>query len=316
MTLGRSVSEVALLSESATIPVNGGALAAPSCRPVFGISTPMVMLCALVLIAHPAPGWTAEAVADNLIAPALEDDDGEASSSVDEEEGIWFPGLFEAELALLSDYIDRGISSTDHKPALQGSLTYSIETGIGDTAAYLGFWGSNVDFDDGDEASVELGWLFGLTGTIPNTGGGWDLGGTYYTYPGADSALNYNYVEFSASLYYSIIEPVTLTGSYYYSPNYFGDTGPAHYIHAALSWEIPIDPVSVVLSAGTGYQWIANNIRAGVKDYQDWSAELAVNISPISVGVRYTSNNISRSGCFDGARSCDTRVVFGLTAVF
>lgn len=115
---------------------------------------------------------------------------GEPAATESDEADTGIPGDFEAEVTLVSDYIDRGISNTDHKPALQGGITYSIETGIGDTAAYAGFWGSSVDFDDGDEATVELDWFFGLSGTFPGTELGWDVGGAYYAYPGASRQLN------------------------------------------------------------------------------------------------------------------------------
>lgn len=99
----------------------------------------------------------------------------------DEESDSGFPGEFEAEVGLVSDYVDRGISNSDGNPAVQGGISYSIGTGIADTSAYLGFWGSSVDFDDGGEATVELDWYFGLNGTAPGTELAWDIGAAYYT---------------------------------------------------------------------------------------------------------------------------------------
>lgn len=47
-----------------------------------------------------------------------------------EEESPWFPGEFSGEIFLLSDYVDRGISNTDGKAALQGGISYGAEIGF------------------------------------------------------------------------------------------------------------------------------------------------------------------------------------------
>ena len=48
-------------------------------------------------------------------------------------------------VGLTTDYVFRGISQTDEKPAIQGGLDYAHSSG-----AYAGVWASNVDFNDGD----------------------------------------------------------------------------------------------------------------------------------------------------------------------
>ncbi|MGZ9033475.1 MAG: TorF family putative porin, partial [Rhodospirillales bacterium] len=182
----------------------------------------------------------------------------------DEEADGGFPGEFEAEVGLVSEYVDRGISNSDGNPALQGGISYSIGTGIADAAAYAGFWGSSVDFDDGGEATGELDWYFGVNGTVPGTELAWDIGGAYYTYPGASSSLNYDYWEIPLVLSHPLWEDLTVTGSYYFSPEFFGDAGEAHYLNAGLSWDISFEPVTLTLGAATGHQWIEDNAWAGV----------------------------------------------------
>ena len=240
-------------------------------------------------------------------APVRAEDEGSESG---------FPGGFEAEIGLVSEYVDRGISNSDGNPALQGGISYSIDTGIGDSAAYVGFWGSSVDFDDGGEATVELDWYFGLAGSVPGTELAWDIGGAYYTYPGAGSSLNYDYWEIPVVLSHPLGEAVTIKGSYYFSPEYFGDAGQAHYLNAGLSWNIPLEPVTVTLSAATGHQWIEDNAWAGVEDYQDWSAGVSVGYEAINVGLTYTDTNLSKSECFAGTNVCDPKVVLRVAAAF
>lgn len=290
----------------------------PGAGPVHPVGSCLAIACALIAALAGAPARAADtdepAAAAAVAADAGEAGEPAATESDEADTGI--PGDFEAEVTLVSDYIDRGISNTDHKPALQGGITYSIETGIGDTAAYAGFWGSSVDFDDGDEATVELDWFFGLSGTFPGTELGWDVGGAYYAYPGASRQLNYDYWEIPVVLSHPIWQNVTLSGSYYYSPEYFGDTGQAHYVNGSLSWEIPIEPVTLVLAAATGHQWIADNTEAGIKDYQDWSVGLTVKYDMVNVGLDYTDTDLSKSECYQGTNLCDPRVVLRVGATF
>ena len=59
-----------------------------------------------------------------------------------------------ANVGLFSQYIFRGLTQTNEKPALQGGFDYSHSSGF-----YLGYWGSNIswisDFAPGTSASLE-----------------------------------------------------------------------------------------------------------------------------------------------------------------
>jgi len=227
-----------------------------------------------------------------------------------EDEEPWIPGEFSAEIFVLSDYVDRGISNTDRKAALQGGISYGGEIGFLNLYPYVGFWGSNVDFDDGDEATVELDAFFGVSGTFRKLE--WDIGGAYYTYPGADSDLKYDYWEIPVALSYPLHEGLTLNADYFYSPNFFGDTGQAHYLAAGLSYDIPLGQITVTLDAMTGHQWIEDNDRYGADDYQDFQVGLTVAYEGVEVGVRYTDTSLSHTECFGGTNVCKGRAVFSL----
>ena len=53
-------------------------------------------------------------------------------------------------VGFVSEYVFRGITQSDENPALQGSVDFNHSSG-----AYAGIWGSTVDFNDSDEASLE-----------------------------------------------------------------------------------------------------------------------------------------------------------------
>ena len=87
---------------------------------------------------------------------------------------------FSATFTLATDYVFRGISQTDSKPAVQGSLDYAYPLGI-----YLGVWGSNLNSAI-SKGGVELDFYLGY-GTELFTNFNIDLAVFYYSYPGGGS---------------------------------------------------------------------------------------------------------------------------------
>ena len=217
-----------------------------------------------------------------------------------------FPGDFSANIAMTSDYTFRGISQSDEGPAIQGGFDYSYND---ETDAFPGFyagiWGSNVDFNDGDEASMEIDGYAGFQGTIDQTGTDWKLGGIYYWYPGADDDLNYDFWEVAGSLTHDF-GPFALSGAVNYSPEYFGETGDAWYFSSAATVPLPYD---LSLNAHLGYQDVED-----AADYLDWSAGLGYSWNGFNFAVNYIDTDLDEpEECFDG---CSERVVFTVSRAF
>jgi len=99
-------------------------------------------------------------------------------------------GEIEANVALSTDYIFRGVTQTGNDPAISGGFDYSLDNGF-----YVGIWGSNVDF--GGDTSTEID-LYGGWATELADGVELDLGYIYYAYPGDSGSLNYS--EFTAGI--------------------------------------------------------------------------------------------------------------------
>ena len=91
------------------------------------------------------------------------------------------PHSFSANVALVSDYVFRGISQTQNRPAIQGGFDYSHSSGL-----YLGTWGSNVSWvqDTGMKTnnSLELDVYGGYKGAVGPVS--YDVGVLQYYYPG------------------------------------------------------------------------------------------------------------------------------------
>ena len=189
-----------------------------------------------------------------------------------------FPGSFSANAAFVSEYFFRGVSQSDDVPALQGGMDYELPFNdyIG---LYAGAWGSNVNFTS---ATVEMDFYGGVSGSYMNFS--YSAGAIYYYYPGASDELNYDFWEAAFSLGYDF-GFASATGSFNYSPDYFGSSGDAYYY--ALGVDVPIGKY-FTLSAHVGHQDIDKNANFGLPDYTDWS-----------VGVTYTDTNMSDRNCDD-----------------
>ncbi|MBY0440408.1 MAG: TorF family putative porin [Burkholderiales bacterium] len=93
------------------------------------------------------------------------------------------PHTFTGNVGLFSQYIFRGLTQTDGKPALQGGFDYSHASGF-----YAGLWGSNVSWltdsaaYNGGSYSVEIDTYLGFK--MPVGDFTFDVGFLRYNYPG------------------------------------------------------------------------------------------------------------------------------------
>ncbi len=215
---------------------------------------------------------------------------------------------FSANTALVSDYVFRGISQSDEKPAFQGGFDVTHESGV-----YAGVWGSNIDFNESgvDGPSLEIDVYGGYSGAINDIS--YDVGMIYYSYPGAADSLDYDFIEGSVAVGYDF-GSFSTSASVNYSPDYFGDSGDAQYY--ALNVDVPL-PKNFSISAHIGRQEIDDNDAFGVDDYTDWSLGVNYSLSGFDMFLQYIDTDLDDSGeagqCSDG---CEERIVFGLSRSF
>lgn len=278
-----------------------------------------VLLTGPVFDAAPAVArdGSEHALADEV--PGVELPDAELPGEEEGEDEAEAPVRLYGEVGLVSDYVDRGISNSDEKPALQGGLTLEFDLGREDgSLAYFDLWGSNVDFDDGDEARAEVDLSFGVWAPLGESGFDVDVAATYITYPGADSDLDYNYVEFPMALGYTVTDDLYLGLGYTFAPDYSGSVGRAHYAEATASWSLPWLQESwpLALDARLGRQWFESNSMAGLDDYLDWGLGLTLTLGRVDLGLHYTDTSLSRGDCYGGSDTCAARVVLSAVVSF
>ena len=232
-----------------------------------------------------------------------------------EEKGLFDEENFSATLAFTSDYLFRGVSQTDSKPAIQGSFDYAHPVGV-----YLGIWGSNVNSDISN-GGVELDFYVGYSREL-FTNFNADVGLFYYYYPGGGSDPEPDFFEGVLKLDYTFTElflSPKLGVHYAYSPDYFGEDGNAHYIAGLLEFALPY---KFVLSGEWGYQDVEGDKTTGDNqglngedgfDYRHWRIGVSKDLLGFTLDLSYHDTDEAE---FLGDDIADERLVFTASRSF
>ena len=204
-------------------------------------------------------------------------------------------------VGLYSQYIFRGMTQTDRKPALQGGIDLTHSSGF-----YLGMWGSNISwlrddyggspvYDKG--GNLELDIFGGYRYSFGDTGLGIDVGALQYWYPGSKghipadasisnpeanttevyAAANYKWLQFKIS---DVVSKAAWGFGKYGDGS--GEKGRNTY-YAEINANIPIgDTISTLVAAKT---------TALVAQYGDkWTHSISINgglyITPMAAALR------------------------------
>ncbi|MFQ5534055.1 MAG: TorF family putative porin [Sphingomonadales bacterium] len=212
---------------------------------------------------------------------------------------IW-SGDLTATVAVTSDYVYRGLSLTRSDPAVQAGLDYALENG-----AYLGAWGSNVDFTDGDDVEIDLyaGYSGGEEAIF------YDIAVWYFGFPGSPGTADRWEVIGSAGIDYGF---AMLTAGIGYSPDFF-DAGNSLYGFGEA--RVPLrspGPVKATVVGRLGYQSIDNAVRFGVNDYLEWILGVTFEFKGFELDLNYHDTDIAPTS----PRDANARLKASLRRVF
>jgi uncharacterized protein (TIGR02001 family) len=216
-----------------------------------------------------------------------------------------------------TDYVFRGISQTDNKPALQGG----VDLGYG--IIYAGWWASRLDFDNlvpPNDANLEMDWYGGVRPVWHDIT--FDFGTIYYSYPGATFYTlpfnaHLNYWEVKAGLSGNLCKDWAAGFNAFYSPDYFGETGTTWTFEGNTAYTLPkVQFFTPVINGVVGYQDGNSNAYLtanGYSNYWYWNAGLALSVDALTFDFRYWGTNASNAisdtaTCIHGY--CDSRFVF------
>jgi uncharacterized protein (TIGR02001 family) len=188
----------------------------------------------------------------------------------------------------VSDYLFRGVSLTDNKPAFQPFIEFTY--GIG----YLNFWGSNVDNGVGDPFEMDI-----TAGIRPVTGPvSWDIGVLYYTNPANKNGWSAtDYVEFKVGASISPIKNLTLGVTGYVTPDQ-ANYVQTETVEGSASYELPQFAIfTPTLSGGIGYTTSpdADTFGNGRDSYTYWNVGVKLTVDKYFMDFRYWDTDLSHA---------------------
>lgn len=205
-----------------------------------------------------------------------------------------------ANVALVTDYLYRGISQTGGKPAVQGGFDYAHASGF-----YAGVWGSSISWL-GDEsiasnAGLELDTYFGFKNSFA-TDFSYDVGFLRYNYPGVYAA---GATKADTNEIYGLIGWKWVTLKYSDSlGDTFGVSKASGTSYIDLSASYPIADTGVTLGAHYGKQTYkgstADGLAAAGTDptYSDYKLSVSKDFSGYAVGLAYSDTNAKKGGWY------------------
>ena len=197
--------------------------------------------------------------------------------------------------ALTSDYMFRGITQTDHEPALQPYIESSY--GI----FYSGVWASNVDFRTPDP-DVEVDLYGGIRPTFGPVSA--DISYLHYFYPGAPDT---DYGEVFGKLSFTAAEMLEFGTLVAYAPDYGQLGDESFYVEGNATVSLPHD---ISLSGAVGWQTYGPVV--GLSEYLTWNVGASYTWKAATFDLRYHDTDLSSDTCgaeYPSDDSCDARIV-------
>ena len=190
-------------------------------------------------------------------------------------------------VAVVSDYLFRGVTQTSEKPALQGGITWTHDSGF-----YVGGWGSSIswlsDADPDVSSQVELDVFAGYGGKFGQSEFGYDVGLNYYGYPG-DYPAGFNDPD-TLELYFGLSWKFLSARYWYATTDLFGIPGSDGSTNLDLGAGREFAP-GWKGTLGWGKQWVKGVPDA---DYTFWKLGVDKSFeSGFGIGVAYQDNDLS-----------------------
>ena len=201
--------------------------------------------------------------------------------------------------AVVTDYVSRGITQTDSRPALQGY----VEPSYG--VAYVNMWSSNVDFGD-DFRGAEIDVAGGIR---PKFGPlSLNVGWVHYFYVPENVAPSYG--EVFAKADYEITDEFVIGTQIWFAPD-FDQTGKTNTFPViGAKWLLSRN---LSLYGGVGYQFFEDP-----KAFESlaWTVGVSYAWKSVTFDLRYWDTDLSDNACIAQsgfADGCDGRVVAAIS---
>ena len=206
---------------------------------------------------------------------------------------------YEVRAGFATDYIYRGTTQSDHKPAVGAA----IELTFGQL--YAGVTMMSVKLPTQPAAEIDL--AGGIRKTIADIN--FDLGLTYFAYPGqtlvgGTPGIDYWEAAFRADK--KIGESIHVAAGFAYSPNNSNTGAWSWYAAAGMGYDVPSRllpmDMGVSITGGAGYSWFGHQSPAlggfALPAYLNWQAGVTFTRKNFNFDLRYYDTNLSKENCF------------------
>jgi uncharacterized protein (TIGR02001 family) len=188
-----------------------------------------------------------------------------------------------------SDYLVRGVTRSDHDPALQADFHYASPNGF-----IAGIFTSSVVIAPGEKRNAELSGFLGFSweGQSP-----WRsrFVASHYTYPWNPSGSRYDYDEFNADVGYADWAMLSVL----YSPNaalYVQYRGLTSVASKSTELNLQTPPFHKLrANAGIGFAHLGGPDGGG---YAYWSLGCAYDLAPVSLSLAYVNTSHGASDLY------------------
>jgi uncharacterized protein (TIGR02001 family) len=205
---------------------------------------------------------------------------------------------FEIRGGLASDYVYRGVTLSDRKPAAGMAIeaTYNV--------LYAGLAVASVRLPTQPAAEISIS-----GGVRPTLGPvEFDLGVTYFSYPGeapAAESNGINYWEAALRAGTKLGEGGRIAGGFAYSPNVSNTGAWSGYAAGGLGYDVPErflpKDIGVSFTAATGYSWFGHQYADlggfPLPAYLNWQAGVTITHKMLNLDLRYHDTNLSKENC-------------------
>lgn len=207
-----------------------------------------------------------------------------------------------ASATAVTDYRFRGISLSDRRLALQGSVAFDHPAGF-----FAGLFASTVDFG-ASNARIEA---FGQAGYARRVDAdlSWELGAGYYSYYGSGGTSDRNYAEGFVGVTWR-----TLNARVSYAPDYFNGGTRATYVEVNASHALS---ERTALFAHVGVTYLAgSSTPAPSRSRVDTRFGVSVDLQVVSLELGAVATDIPGDECPGGRNRCKPGVVVAISRSF
>lgn len=196
-----------------------------------------------------------------------------------------------------TDYIYRGTTLSDHKPAVGAA----VEATFGQLYAAAAVASVKLPTQPAAEITISGG-ARRTIGTID-----FDLGVSYFLYPGEISGSpNTDYWQVAMRADKRIADSLRVAGGFAYSPNVSNTGAWSWYAAGGVGLDVPSEllptNIGVSFTGGAGYSWFGNQSPEfggfPLPSYLNWQAGVTFSYKIFSLDLRYYDTNLSKENCF------------------